>query len=1374
MNKSFEKFYRHFERPPFAPTYYPTEEEFADPITYIAKIKPEAERYGVVKIKPPPSFHPPFAIDSEHFEFTPRVQKLNQIEALVRAKLIFDTEIANFWHLKGQPLHVPSIDNKYVDLFRLSTAVAQAGGAITVCNHKKWPQIAKQLGFKNHPGTRIRDIYTKWVAPFEDALLEVYKIDEENESRAEECVKSMQGRRRVPEPRTKSMAGLRHTVKEKKVKSIDPMDEVMCKKCGRGDDENCLLLCDDCDYALHTYCCEPPLNAVPKGEWRCQKCVIAAIKEIADSFGFHDSQVKYNLLTFAEYANEWKRNYFHQNPMDVPCEVVENEFWKKVIDLENTVAVKYGADLLATKVGSGFPMPGKDFSGCSDAKEREYYAKHPWNLNNMPILKESVLSHIESGISGMMVPWVYIGMCFSAFCWHTEDHWTYSVNYMHWGERKIWYGVSGLDGAHFDDVVKGLVPDLFEKQPDLLHHMTTTVNPAVLLHKGVNVYTVHQEPGEFVITFPRSYHAGYNEGLNCAEAVNFAPADWLRKGWLCTFDYARVRRNCVFSYEELIVRMAKNADQLSIGMCVAAYEQMHEICGREARLRQSVADMGVVKTAQEEYELIADDLRSCAVCKTTLFMSGLQCKHGRLVCLEHADGLCSKCAPSDLTLKYRYTLDELAPLLKSLEGNTNAFADWRNKLGDLLEARNDHKPTVEDIKSMIEIARSQRFPQCDVLERALSTVKHCEQVAHAATVMLNRKIRTRSKGRFSSGERAEMADIENMRASVQTLPCLMPELEANIKEYMERVEKWRSEAANLLSGASTESGIALIDSLQRILDEADDFNINLPELTPLEQMLSRNQWLLCAEKLLNWDHDTKKSQRESNDESDDDEYCSRGRWRLQKLMSIVNEGSRIMEGDANIQKTVNAIHSMMKQGYQHEHLAETVLSERCNEGIGLEEVERIWAPLQKSDWMSETNIDHLRSEVVKARRLNRFFQKAKEGECTLKELEDMQVECANSLFMRGSPLHTELSDMQTHLEMFCERVRQMFARSPSYYSLVEVLAGRDDLAVLIEGSPSPLIRFSARTLHDDWSAINQFESTEQLREHLSRVHEQERRLMTVLRRANDLRSLKETCSCSSEKDDRDGSIACLLCHSKFHASCAQWDAYLSRLPVGYYLCVRCVRGRRPLFEDARCATVNAPPSLEKTLVMHLLERSSKDYEEALETATKVSQSMSSPDEQLIQKLDGCIISVLCAEVMDMDSWSRIAQALPAVRAVCDGERAIYEQIRARPVTAESPFVLFAGGMSLKKTKRPSSSSLTSQKHRKRIRNVYHNDKEQCSAENCLKPYSEHVRWIQCEAGCSRWYHYVCVGQSVGQAEHITSYCCYKCSAKARSQPSTST
>ena len=54
-----------------------------------------------------------------------------------------------------------------------------------------------------------------------------------------------------------------------------------------------------------------------------------------------------------------------------------------------------------------------------------------------------------------------------------------------------------------------------------------------------------QQPGEFILTFPDAYHAGFSTGVNIAEAVNFASESWIpygvrsytqyrkSKGWEC-------------------------------------------------------------------------------------------------------------------------------------------------------------------------------------------------------------------------------------------------------------------------------------------------------------------------------------------------------------------------------------------------------------------------------------------------------------------------------------------------------------------------------------------------------------------------------------------------------------------------------------------------------------------------------------------------------------------------------------------------------------------------------------------------------------------------------------------------------------------------
>ncbi|KAG7338186.1 HSF-type DNA-binding protein [Nitzschia inconspicua] len=51
-----------------------------------------------------------------------------------------------------------------------------------------------------------------------------------------------------------------------------PADGVGCKVCGRDNDHSNLLLCEGCDTESHTYCLDPPLDAVPDEDWFCENC----------------------------------------------------------------------------------------------------------------------------------------------------------------------------------------------------------------------------------------------------------------------------------------------------------------------------------------------------------------------------------------------------------------------------------------------------------------------------------------------------------------------------------------------------------------------------------------------------------------------------------------------------------------------------------------------------------------------------------------------------------------------------------------------------------------------------------------------------------------------------------------------------------------------------------------------------------------------------------------------------------------------------------------------------------------------------------------------------------------------------------------------
>ena len=55
---------------------------------------------------------------------------------------------------------------------------------------------------------------------------------------------------------------------------------------------------------------------------------------------------------------------------------------------------------------------------------------------------------------------------------------------------------------------------------ELLQEKTTMFPPSILLQHNVPVYKAVQMPGEFVVTFPRAYHAGFSHGISLSHSLS--------------------------------------------------------------------------------------------------------------------------------------------------------------------------------------------------------------------------------------------------------------------------------------------------------------------------------------------------------------------------------------------------------------------------------------------------------------------------------------------------------------------------------------------------------------------------------------------------------------------------------------------------------------------------------------------------------------------------------------------------------------------------------------------------------------------------------------------------------------------------------------
>uniref|UniRef100_A0A8D0CKA3 [histone H3]-trimethyl-L-lysine(9) demethylase n=1 Tax=Scleropages formosus TaxID=113540 RepID=A0A8D0CKA3_SCLFO len=259
-------------------------------------------------------------------------------------------------------------------------------------------------------------------------------------------------------------------------------------------------------------------KVVPPEEWKPRKSyetieemvIPAPIMQVVtgQSGLFTQYNIQKKSMTVGEYrklANSKKYCTPHHKDFDD----LERKYWKNL----TFVSPIYGADISGSLYDE-------------DVAE--------WNIGHLNTLLDMVEQECGIVIEGVNTPYLYFGMWKTTFAWHTEDMDLYSINYLHFGQPKSWYSVPPEHGKRLERLAQGFFPGSSQGCDAFLRHKMTLISPSILKKYSIPFNRVTQEAGEFMITFPYGYHAGFNHGFNCAESTNFATLRWIDYGKMAT------------------------------------------------------------------------------------------------------------------------------------------------------------------------------------------------------------------------------------------------------------------------------------------------------------------------------------------------------------------------------------------------------------------------------------------------------------------------------------------------------------------------------------------------------------------------------------------------------------------------------------------------------------------------------------------------------------------------------------------------------------------------------------------------------------------------------------------------------------------------
>jgi hypothetical protein len=180
-------------------------------------------------------------------------------------------------------------------------------------------------------------------------------------------------------------------------------------------------------------------------------------------------------------------------------------------------------------------------------------------------------------VPGVSKAYLYVGTWRSMFAYHVEDLDLYSINYLHAGAPKSWYSIKQKDKRRFESLAESYFVEEHYQCREFLRHKTKMFSPLKLKEHGIEFTTVLHEAGEFMITFPGAYHAGFNHGLNVAESTNFATTRW--------FDIGSRAKRCI---------CRPHSVNIDVSLLETLYLRTERMAGRDVSCFHSNDDMTTI------------------------------------------------------------------------------------------------------------------------------------------------------------------------------------------------------------------------------------------------------------------------------------------------------------------------------------------------------------------------------------------------------------------------------------------------------------------------------------------------------------------------------------------------------------------------------------------------------------------------------------------------------------------------------------------------------------------------------------------------------------------------------------------------------------